>query len=113
MNLLFASDSVVWASWRYIADEQVPSLCHNNEVVAAYVACGARMHLYAHLDKFGERALHCDTESVIFNQKAENPPLIECGDAIGDMISELKENDYISEFVSGAPRTMHINYVIL
>ena len=34
LNLLFASDSVVLASWRYTAEEQVPSLGHTNEVVA-------------------------------------------------------------------------------
>ena len=62
------------------------------------------MHLYAYLDKLGERALYCDTDSVIFVQKADEPPLIECGDALGDMTSELKANEYISEFVSGGPK---------
>ena len=27
-NLMFASDSVVWASWRYTAEEQVATLPH-------------------------------------------------------------------------------------
>ena len=101
---MFASDSDVWASWRYTAEEQVPSLLHTNEVVAAYVAGGVRLHLQAHLDKLGERALYCDTERVIFLQKNDEPPLIECGAALGDMTSELKENEYISEFVSGGPK---------
>jgi len=26
------------------------------------------MHLYAHLDKLGDRPLYCDTDSVIFVQ---------------------------------------------
>jgi len=69
VNLIFASDCVAWASWRYTAEEQAPGLRHINEVVAAYVACEGRMHLYANLDKLGERALYCDTESVIFVQK--------------------------------------------
>ena len=55
---LFPSDSVVWASCRYIAEEQVPSLRHTNEVFAAFVACGGRMHLYAHLEKLVERTLY-------------------------------------------------------
>ena len=80
----------------------MPCLLHTNEVVAAYVACRGRMHLYAHLDKFGERALYCDTDRFIFVQKVDEPPLIECGDALGDITSELKGDDYISEFVSGA-----------
>ena len=37
-------------------------------------------------------------------QKTNEPPLIECGDALGDMSSELKANEYISEFVSGGPK---------
>jgi len=36
MNLMFASDSVVWATWRYTAEEQDPSLRHTNEFVDAY-----------------------------------------------------------------------------
>jgi hypothetical protein len=67
------------------------------------------MHLYSYLDKLGERALYCDTECVIFVGKTDEPPLIECGDALGDMCtgdmtSELKANEYISEFVSGGPK---------
>ena len=74
MNLLFASDSVVWTSWRYTADEQVPTLRHTNEVIAAFVACGGRMHLYAHLDKLVERALFCDTDSVYSFRRTANRP---------------------------------------
>ena len=48
---LFASDTVVWASWRYTAEEQVPSLRDTNEVI---VACGSRMQLYSYIDSLGE-----------------------------------------------------------
>jgi len=41
------------------------------------------MLLYAYLDKLGERANYCDTDSVIFVQRTDEPPLIECGDALG------------------------------
>jgi len=34
-DVLFASDDVVWISWRHSADERVPSLRHNNEVIGA------------------------------------------------------------------------------
>jgi hypothetical protein len=93
MNLMFASDSVVWASWRYTA-EQAPSVRHTNEVVAAYVACGGRMHLYAYLKKFGERALYRDTDRVIFVQKTDEPPLIECCDELGEMNSEVATREF-------------------
>ena len=45
------------------------------------------MHLYAHLYKLGGLALYCDTDSVIFVQKADEPPLIEGGDAMQDITS--------------------------
>jgi hypothetical protein len=49
-----------------------------------------------HLDNLGERAQHCDRDNVIFEQKTDESPLIECGDALGEMTSELKGNEYIS-----------------
>jgi len=45
-NLAFASDDVVWISWKHSAEEHVPNLRHTNEVVGAYVTSGARIHLY-------------------------------------------------------------------
>jgi len=45
-NLIFASDDVIWFSWKYGAEEQVSILRHTNEVIGAYVTAGARMHLY-------------------------------------------------------------------
>ena len=62
------------------------------------------MHLYAHLDKLGERALFCDTDSVIFVQKDGEQPLVQCGEALGDMTSELKQGENILEFVSWGPK---------
>jgi len=46
MNLEFASHDVVWISWKYGAEEDVPSLRHTNEVIGAYIPVGARIHLY-------------------------------------------------------------------
>ena len=71
------------------------------------------MHLYAYLNKFGERALYCDTDSIIFVQKTDEPPLREYGDALGDITSELNANEYISEFVSDRPKNYAYKYVIL
>jgi len=34
MNLMFASDDVVWVSWKYAAEKHVSSLRHTNEVTA-------------------------------------------------------------------------------
>ena len=81
----------------------MPSLRHTKKFIAAYVACGGRMHLYADPDKQGKRALYCDTDSFIFVQKDGEPLLIQCSNALGEMTSELQENEYISEFFSGSP----------
>ena len=83
-NLVFASDDVVWLSWKHGAEEDVPSLLHTNEVIGAYVTAGARMHLYRYLDRLQEKTVHCDTDSVIYIQPKEERSLIETGDKLGD-----------------------------
>jgi len=101
---VFASDDVVWLSWKRGAEEDVPSLRHTNEVIGAYVTAGARIHLYRFLDRLQERAIYCDTDSVIYIQPKDEPSLIETGDNLGDMTSELRPSKFISEFVSGGPK---------
>jgi G:T-mismatch repair DNA endonuclease (very short patch repair protein) len=103
-NMLFLSNDVVWATWRHIDDEVIPSLCHTNEVIGAYVTAGARIHLYTYLDRLQERALYCDTDSVFFVQKDDEPALIPRGDQLGAMVNELRPGEYITEFTSGGPK---------
>ena len=86
-------------SWK-----RVTSLRHTNEVIGAYVTAGARLHLYRHLGRLQEKALYCDTDSVIFIQPRDEPQLVEIGDNLGDMTSELKPHEMITEFVSGGPK---------
>jgi hypothetical protein len=102
-NLVFASDEMVWASWRFIRKD-VPKLYHTNEVVRAYVTAGARLHLYSYLDRLQERAIYCDTDSVIFEQPSDEAALVDTGDNLGVMTSELRPSQYIEEFVSGGPK---------
>jgi hypothetical protein len=45
MCLIFASNDVVWLSWKFAAEEIAPSLRHTKEVIGAYVITGARIHL--------------------------------------------------------------------
>ena len=68
VNLLFASDHVVWISWKYAAEGKIPNLPHTNEIIESYVTAGARIHLYAYLDKLQDRAIHTDTDSVIYTK---------------------------------------------
>jgi len=80
-NLAFASDDVVWISWKHAAEEHVPSLRH--EVIKAYVTAGAKIHLYRYLNRLQEKAIYCDTDSVIYIQPRDEPKLIETGDRLG------------------------------
>ena len=48
----------------------MPVLRHTNEVIRAYVTIEARLKLYPYLDALKEKALYCDTDSVICLQKA-------------------------------------------
>jgi len=82
-NLMFASDDVVWVTWRLMAEEQIPSLRRTNEVIGAYVTVGARMHLCSYLDRLQERALDFDTDSIMFVQARDEPTLVEVGDNLG------------------------------
>ena len=79
----------------------MPNLRHTNEVFGAYFTAGARIHLYRYLDRLDERAIYCVTDCVICIQPKDEPNLIESGDKLGDMTSELRPTEYVSEFVSG------------
>ena len=89
-NLAFASDELVWRSWKISAEERLPKLRHTNEVIGAYGTAGARIHLYVFLVRLREIAIYCDTDSVIFIQPSAEPWLIATGDKLGDMQSVLK-----------------------
>jgi len=110
MNV-FASDEVIWISWKYGAEEDVPILRHTNEVTRAYVTAEARIHLYRYLDRLQENAIYCDTDSVRYIQPRDGPQLIETGEKLGDMTSELRPSQIISEFVCGGPK-IYANRVI-
>jgi len=96
MNIAFAGDDVVHNSCKYGEEEDVPNLPHWNEVTGAYVAAGARIHLYRYFDRLGEKAMYCDTDYVIYIQPRGEPPLFETRDTLGDMTSELRSSESIS-----------------
>ena len=104
VNLLFASDHVVWVSWKYAA-ERIPNLPYTNEVIGSFVTAGTRIHLYAYLDKLQQRVIYTDTDSIIYIQNDDEAPLIECGDRLGSMTNELQPGEFIDEFVGGGPKS--------
>ena len=62
------------------------------------------MHLYRYLNRLGRNATYCDTYTVIYIQPKAPPQLIETGDNFGDMTSELRPSDSISEFTCAGPK---------
>jgi hypothetical protein len=82
----------------------VPNLRHSNEVIGAFVTAGARINLYNYLDRLKQKEIYCDTDSVIFIQPDVQPALVQTGDCLGAMTSELKPGLHIDEFVSGGPK---------
>jgi hypothetical protein len=86
-NMIFASDQVVWISWRFADSEHVPSLRHTNDVIGSFVTADAWIHLYSYLDRLQDKALYCDTDSVIYIQPRDEPALVETGDNLRDMTS--------------------------
>jgi hypothetical protein len=73
------------------------------DIVTPARYAGARINLYKYLDRLKQRALYCDTDSVIFIQPDDQPALIETGDCLGAKTSELKPGLHIEEFFSGGP----------
>jgi len=57
-----------------------------------------------YLNKLQENAIYCDTDSIIFIQPRDESELVETGHNLGDMNSEPKLGEYISEFVSGGAK---------
>ena len=89
INLEFANDAFFWVSWKFTAEESVPILRHTCEVIGVYVTAGARVHLYRHLHRLQEKAIYYYTDSVIFIQPRVENELVETGDKLGGMTSEL------------------------
>ena len=61
------------------------------------------MHLYEELFKIDDRILYFDTDSIIFISK-ENLYEPELGDYLGKFTNEIKNENYIQEFVSAGPK---------
>jgi len=61
------------------------------------VTAGAHIHLFSYLDRLQDKAIYCDTDSGLFIQQAHEPLLVKTGDNLGEMTSELKPNEIISE----------------
>lgn len=86
-------------------DKDVQFLDINNNA-NIYVACAttayARMELYTYLKQANTNAVYCDTDSIFY---ITSPSVVlPTGDFLGQLKDELKEGEYITNFVSGGPK---------
>ena len=95
------NDDCVNVSYKKAKEFQTASP-NTSVVVASHVTTHARLELYSYLEQLGERALYCDTDSVIYKhaEGSYNPPLSEF---VGGMTDELG-GSHITEYVSNGPK---------
>lgn len=60
-------------------------------VIAAFTTKQARLELYSYLENLEERALYCDTDSIIFSSKPGDW-IPDTGDYLGDLTDETTNN---------------------
>jgi hypothetical protein len=98
------SDYIAQVSYKKAADEYIEMRKDTNIFVAIATTAWARIRLYRELDKLKERAVYCDTDSVIYLKSPVPEENLQCGDFLGDLTSELNPGDHIVDFVSGGPK---------
>ncbi|VDH90149.1 Hypothetical predicted protein [Mytilus galloprovincialis] len=100
-DVSFVTDDMVRINW--INQSQfIEETGRTNVVIAAYTTTQARLQLYKYLENLGDRALYCDTDSIIFSSKPGDWRPI-TGDYLGDLTDETPNNN-IDVFVSGGPK---------
>ena len=110
INVHCLSDDYIDVSFRKNAEFiQAEDNATLNIPIAAFTTCYARLRLYSGLELLGDRALYCDTDSILYVKKAGEYSL-PTGSNLGDFKSELGYNkngtlDVIREFVAMAPKS--------
>ena len=96
------NDDMVEVHYQY-QDQDIPVSPNLNIFMACFTTCWARLRLYEALELLGERVLYYDTDSVIYLEEPDQlSPVL--GDYLGEFTTELDDDDYIVEFVSGGPK---------
>lgn len=79
-----------------------------NIFIAAITTAWARIELYKYADKLSTntetQVFYVDTDSLIFSEKKTPFKTLSTGNFMGDLTNELKENEWISLFLSAGPK---------
>ena len=101
---LLTSDGQEVQGVSFVTDEMVRIQCINKEqfieesgktnvVIGAYTTAQARLQLYTYLERLGDRALYCDTDSIIFCSKSCDW-IPQTGDFLGDLTDETPKQQH-------------------
>lgn len=102
VDVTFADKSLAVISYRNI-DEVTMDTGLINPVISEYLTAQARLHLYAFLERLGDRVLYCDTDSIIYVSRPGDEE-IKTGPYLGEMGNELESygpGSHIVEFICG------------
>ena len=58
------NDDCLYVTYKKSKEFQTPAL-NTNVIIASYVTTHARLELYSYLERLEDRALYCDTDSII------------------------------------------------
>ena len=80
-------DDCVYVSYKKSKEFQTLAF-NTNGIVDSYVTTHARLELYSYLEHLKDRALYCNTDSVIYKHIVGeyNPPLIEFAGVMTDEV---------------------------
>ena len=77
---------------------------NTNVYLAVFTTAYARIRLYNLIKKVEDRFVYCDTDSVFYEISSDGSKNLKTGKFMGDLTSELKKDEVITEFVSGGPK---------
>ena len=102
-EIYLITDEVVMVQYQKMT-EFVQENPKRSIVVAAWTTAWARTLLYRECRKLDPtQILYTDTDSILYSQKPGQATL-SLGDSLGELTSELKPGDHITEFVAVAPK---------
>ena len=116
LHSIIDSNETEISSIRYLSENCVAVLSKNKSIdtlnftnntniyLAVFTTAHARMRLLKLLLKVGDRFVYCDTDSVIYEISPNSDENLPTGEFMGDLTSELDEDEIITEFVSGGPK---------
>ena len=106
LNIQFVNDDMVQMTYNF-KDHFFDNSNNTNIFIACFTTSHARLMLYDKLDYLQEKALYCDTDSIIYID--DGTKNIKTGDMLGEMTDELSGKK-IKQFVSTGPKSYSYKY---